>query len=217
MGGQRAVDRNASFNVHSDTPPFGHPCPKARDTFRISVDINALTPSQVEDELGSDMYRSIDVYWTLDALSLKAMQNQFGTTSIRHEIEQFLPTVLKPTTMEATTESLHALTNTPLFKWSGPEPGSEIKILLETICNMKEGRVTATKFLTSPWLKKVAACMAWYCRCEQPGEKTGVKQIFGKEAIEYTIKTLRKQYEAGLATTRGQPTNRPTHRPTDRP
>ena len=82
-----------------------------------------------------------------------------------------------------------------IMKWASDEQKKEIDMVLETLTNIKEGLRTPTKYMTSEWLKKVAAIMPNFARFES-SEKGKTTMFVGAQAAEKCSRSCRQTSQA---------------------
>ena len=149
--------------------------------------LELLTPTELEDELDSEIYRSLDPYWRIEVLSLKAMSSTFGISSVRAKIEQVMPTPLAPRKLADSIREVKAIRSSEMMKWCGDHAAREAKIVHEVMQDMIEGSRSCVKFMTGEWLASCATKMGGFCMWTPSvfiGKATGTGKKESKDQVE---------------------------------
>lgn len=170
------------------------------------VDLELLSPSQIEDELQAEVMRSIDPYWMIEERTLGSFQAKFGQKRVQQKIDEHLPNTFTFVPMETAIQQLQLVRKSDMMKWCGDAAEKDLACCLEVLLKLREGATNQAQYLTSDYHKVFGGKLGWFCKYEfdngKEGEEKGLVTLFAKEAAARMLADLESQHNSGVATER---------------
>ena len=166
-------------------------------------DFEVLSPSQIEDEIGLEVMRTMDPYWQLEEKSISSFQAAFSRNRDQALVNDELPSVLKDVEKTADIETLRAMRSQPVMKWCGDSAVKDLTATIEVLTKLREGSTSCCAMMTSELLASVQKKLSWFCKYEElaeEGKGTGSKTSFGNEAAAKMLLDFVSKVEQKVST-----------------